>query len=239
MKTTIDWPPPYTLRHSPRARSVRLQICTKKGLQLIVPRWFKREEAPQILCQHRSWIERTWLRVKPQSKISEPETLPESVHLLAINEIWQIHYRISDSSAVQLETKADGQLEITGKIHSHSHIRSVLLNWLKSRGRKVLIPWLDDVSLRTQLRYTKVGIRSTTTRWGSCSFKKHISLNCKLLLLPRTLVEHILLHELCHTVYMNHSRQFWDLVKSFDPDCHLLRKELKQTNRYIPTWIEE
>ncbi len=239
MKNTFEWPPLYTLRHSSRARSVRLQICAKRGLQLIVPRWFNMREAPNILQQHRPWIERTWMRIKPQSCVDEAQLLPEDLHLLAINEIWQIRYQPSDYQTIRLEINPMHQLVLTGKTHSQQLIRIALLDWLKSRAQDSLIPWLENISARTGLRYAKVGIRSTTTRWGSCSLKKHISLNSKLLLLPSALVEHVLLHELCHTVYMNHSKQFWDLVKSFDPDCHLLRKQLKQASRHMPIWIEE
>lgn len=238
MKATLDWPPPYTLRRSPQARSVRLQICSKRGLQIIAPAWFNSYEAPIILQQHRNWIERTWTRIQPQLSPIGPIQLPEQIHLQAMDEIWQIYYQPSHVNGVRIKINAM-QIIVSGKTENKGLVKTALQGWLKRRAQHCLVPWLERVSTRTGLQFAKVGIRSATTRWGSCSAKKNISLNCKLLLLPANLVEHVLLHELCHTIYMNHSKQFWDLVRSFDSDCHVLRKQLKQAHHHMPAWIEE
>jgi YgjP-like, metallopeptidase domain len=52
-------------------------------------------------------------------------------------------------------------------------------------------------------------VKSQRTRWASCSAKKNLSLNTKLLFLSPDLVRYVLIHELCHTVYMDHSKEFW------------------------------
>ena len=91
------------------------------------------------------------------------------------------------------------------------------------------LPAIDDVFLRRQaliilpeklsqlakihsFNYKTVRIRKSRTRWGSCSSQKVINLSLYLLLLPNHLIEYVLLHELCHTVQMNHSSAFWDLL---------------------------
>ena len=54
-----------------------------------------------------------------------------------------------------------------------------------------------------------VSIREQRTRWGSCSHKNNISLNLKLVLLPKELIDYVMLHELVHTRIHNHSKKFW------------------------------
>ncbi len=238
--TPLNWPPPFTLRKSLRARSIRLQICARKGLQLIVPRGFNPQEAGVVLQQHRRWIERAWGRIEPQAGVKKPIRFPEQLQLLALDEVWQVHYYPMDINLVRLQVNAvRKQLTLHGKTSNLSLVRCILLTWLKKRAKHSLILQLEEISKQTGLHYSKVSIRNTTTRWGSCSAKKNISLNCKLLFLPPKLVDHVLLHELCHTVHLNHSRQFWDLVRTFDADCHDLRKQLKQAHRYMPDWFEE
>lgn len=80
--------------------------------------------------------------------------------------------------------------------------------------------------------YNKVYIKNNKSNWGSCSSKKNINLNLKLVLLPQELIDSVILHELCHLRYLNHSSEFHNLLNSLlNGKEKLLRKQLKN---YIP-----
>ena len=67
-----------------------------------------------------------------------------------------------------------------------------------------------------------------TSRWGSCNLQKHISLNSALVYLPQNLIEYVIIHELCHIKFLNHSHKFWKLVENYIPNYSKLEQELKQ-----------
>jgi predicted metal-dependent hydrolase len=69
-------------------------------------------------------------------------------------------------------------------------------------GMITSIPWLKRVSKKTGLSYAAASIRQQT-RWGSCSSRRLINLNARLLFLPPNLVTYVLVHELCHTKHLN------------------------------------
>ncbi len=71
---------------------------------------------------------------------------------------------------------------------------------------------LAEVSERTGLKYRRVTVRKTHSRWGSCTREGNISLSLYLAALPDELVEYVCIHELCHTVHPNHSSEFHALV---------------------------
>lgn len=240
MTYLCQWPPPFTLRHSARVRSVRLRICARRGLELIVPRHFDLARSSDVLQQHRSWIEKAWQRIKPQvNGVLEPEVSPQQLHLQALDETWHIDYLPEKPrGALWCTLHEEKRLIVYARHTSTRIVKKILLQWLNVRGQDYLLPRLEKISQQTGLSYARASVRHATTRWGSCSAHKNISLNCKLLFLPDHLVEYVLVHELCHTVHLNHSRQFWDLVKQFNPQCHQWRKELKQANRDVPLWVE-
>ena len=66
-----------------------------------------------------------------------------------------------------------------------------------------------------------------------------ICLNYKLLFLPPQITRYVLIHELCHTVHMNHSKEFWQLVKKNDPLYKQWDHDLKNANQYIPQWLQD
>lgn len=87
---------------------------------------------------------------------------------------------------------------------------------------------LEECSKRTGLRYRKVTVRKTHSRWGSCTREGNISLSLYLAALPDELVEYVCIHELCHTVHPNHSVEFHALVDFYtDGREKVLQKELK------------
>jgi hypothetical protein len=57
------------------------------------------------------------------------------------------------------------------------------------------------------------------------------------LFLPAELVRYILIHELCHTVHLNHSREFWSLVARFEPRWKSLDAQMNGACKYVPLWV--
>src|SRR5437660_1296677 len=73
-------------------------------------------------------------------------------------------------------------------------------------------------------------------RWARRSASKNLSLNTKLLFLSPDLVRYVLIHELCHTVHMNHSGDFWRLVACHEPGYRVLDQALRAAWKTVPQW---
>ena len=76
-------------------------------------------------------------------------------------------------------------------------------------------------------KYSKIEIKGYKTRWGSCDKYKKITLNYKLSMLDKELIDYVIIHELCHLKHLNHSKNFHNLVKSYLQNEQILRKKLK------------
>jgi predicted metal-dependent hydrolase len=72
-------------------------------------------------------------------------------------------------------------------------------------------------SQRIGVRYTRIAIRDTRSRWGSCSSRGALSFTWRLALAPRHILDYVVVHELCHLVHMDHSKRFWSLVERVRP----------------------
>lgn len=79
----------------------------------------------------------------------------------------------------------------------------------------------------------KLYLRSQRTKWGTCSSKGNISLNWRLVMCPEFVQEYIILHELCHTRHLNHSKAFWELVSLHCPDYKTAHNWLKKQGNLV------
>jgi predicted metal-dependent hydrolase len=83
-----------------------------------------------------------------------------------------------------------------------------------------------------------VRVRNQNGRWGSCSPRGGISLNAKLLLLPRPLAQNVVLHELCHIRHRNHGPDFWAELRRLDPETDANEALLRRAWEGLPVWTK-
>lgn len=86
---------------------------------------------------------------------------------------------------------------------------------------------IDEVQLHHNFVFKDIKIRNQKTRWGSCSSKGNLNFNYKIVKLPYELAKYLVIHELCHLEYLDHSRNFWKLVETLEPNYKQLQKALK------------
>lgn len=84
---------------------------------------------------------------------------------------------------------------------------------------------------------TKVTVRNQRSRWGSCSPSGHICLNWRLVLMPDSVRDYVLIHELMHLRQLNHSRRFWRLVEKACPEFEAARQWLRDNRHLLETHI--
>ena len=76
--------------------------------------------------------------------------------------------------------------------------------------------------------YNRIAIKDTKTRWGSCSRDGNLNFSFRLVLEPLELLDYVVVHELCHRLHMNHSKEFWREVERVIPDYKERRRKLNR-----------
>ncbi|MDD5677217.1 MAG: SprT family zinc-dependent metalloprotease [Kiritimatiellae bacterium] len=229
----------FTVRESSRARYVRLLVTPQRGLEVIVPRGYSHSRIPPIIEKKHQWIRSSLDRVEAYRTRFPPSPawkIPERIAFPAIQRTWQVEIYPEETRQVTVRENSKGLLQLRGNVGQAIACRAALHRWWLRQGRHHLIPLLREISRETGWSFDHATVRRQRTRWGSCSRRKSVSLNVKLLLLTPELVRYVMIHELCHTQEMNHARRFWHLVQTECPDFRALNKILRQAWNTLPEW---
>lgn len=218
---------------------MQLKVNLYGYVEVIVPYGSAIHTIPDFVDQHHDWITRTIQKLQIRHGKINPDKnrlLPRKIELTAIHKYWDIKYINTHLSNKISLYPAPHCMTVSGDTQNRLLVQKILKKWLTQQGKTHLVPWLTKVSQQSGLGVNKITIRGQKTRWGSCSSKKNISLNYKLLFLPPALVHYVFIHELCHTQHLNHSNKFWTLVKTHDPEFKCKDDKLLNANQYVPMW---
>ncbi|MCI8481707.1 MAG: M48 family metallopeptidase [Clostridia bacterium] len=100
-------------------------------------------------------------------------------------------------------------------------------NYTKQEFIQIVEENVKDLIQLTNLKPNRVRIRDIHYAWGTCSSNRNITINQKLICYSKKAIRYVILHELCHLEYMNHSGKFWELLETYMPDYKEAKKELK------------
>ncbi|MCF6188843.1 MAG: M48 family metallopeptidase [Cocleimonas sp.] len=222
---------PYKLVKSKRAKYVRIKVSTSGEVSVVLPQGIAAKHAHGFIQKKSEWIAKT-IKAMPEE---ENNSFPETLDLKLLDELWSINYKHTPPLLhdIKLKQISSNTLDIRVATDGWADIKKLLNKWLRLKAKKVFPEMLESLAEEHGFHFNKISIRSQKTRWGSCASNKNISLNSKLLLMPENVVKYVMIHELCHTIEMNHSTKFWDLVEDCDPQYRDNRKQLKMLGKLI------
>ncbi len=209
------------------SRYVRLGVTPagdiKVSAPLLTPMYFiknivrkSRKELAQMVGQYRThYVEDTKVGKSHQFVIEHTQEQPEVIYKKPL-----IVARIRDENDI-LENAFQ------------SEIRALVAKALRNEAKAYLPRRIEYIASQYGFSYEKLRFSHAKSRWGSCNSDGTISLNIALMKLPFELIDYVIIHELSHTRYLNHSKEFWALVQQCDSNYKNHRKILKNHSPHI------
>jgi len=221
---------PFAVRVSPRARRLTARVHIGGRVEIVVPVGVNARTVRDFVQRFTPWIDRKVAAMQCFGLPSEP--VPAGIEFALTGERFAVEWL--RSSKPRLDEGA-GLIEVQAP--DERGARELLQNWLKRAAHERLAPRLLQLAQELEFSIARVSIRSQRTRWGSCSTRGTVTLNCSLVFLKVDVVRYLFIHELAHTKHMNHSAKFWRLVEQIEPDYRRLDRDLLASWRTVPGWV--
>ena len=199
-------------------------------VEIVVPVGVNARAVREFVQRFTPWIDR---KVAAMQCFAQPAAaVPERIDFAYSGERFEVEWHKSLTRGISLHGD-----RLLVRAQDSGNAREKLQEWLKQAAEGRLSPRLFQLARDLGYPVKRVVIRCQRTRWGSCSTRGTVSLNCSLMFLEPNVVRYLFVHELAHTQHMNHSPAFWRLVESLEPDYRRLDRELLAGWRTVPLWV--
>ena len=216
---------PLLVRYRKEARYMRLRLNYRNQVTISAPSHLSEDQVLSFLKSKYAWLERQMATTPEVADLSD--WLRKHSFLSASGQRFHVCVRSEACRRAQYRFEEEGPTVIFCIPKSNENPEHTLLNLVRFFSKDALACRLNHLARKLNLNVRRLTVRDQASRWGSCSSKRGISLNWRLVLLEPGLQDYVILHELAHLTEMNHSKRFWDLLESYDPCCWEHESELK------------
>lgn len=233
-KRTIDF---SIQRSSRRRKTVAIVVDPEQGVLLKAPAHVDQDTLKAIALDKGRWItQKIKGHEEMQIEVASRELVSgESIRYLGRNYILKIipDKLLTGTGFCRLKGKS---LEIYVPQHFKRAQRDITIqnairHWYKEKADQYLSARVSFYAERMGLSYGQIMIREQKKRWASCDSRGNLRFNWQIIMAPPSLIDYVVVHELCHIRIRNHSKAFWNLLKSTLPDYKERKEVLRQDGR--------
>jgi predicted metal-dependent hydrolase len=203
----------FELRESPRRRTVEIAIERDGSLVLVTPPHIPHEELERIVEQRRFWIYSKLIKKESYRAPTGTKTYLPGEGFYYLGRSYRL--RLVDTAKTPLQLY-QSRFEL---VRSQQHRgQEHFIQWYRTHLHPHLETTINPLINRVGASPRSLQVRELGYRWGSCSPRNDLYFHWRVAMLPRSMIEYIVVHELVHLIEPHHNRAFWDRVARILPD---------------------
>lgn len=211
------------IKRTDRKRTIQIKVANGR-VEVLVPKRTSQAEIESVLQRKRAWIDKQLAEQAarppvPKRQFVSGETVPYlgTPHTLEVL-----------SARAQSGQIIEDRVIISSPRQSATSIRNALIKFYRAEAAALFDDKISHFAERVGAEPSRVDIKTYKRRWGSCNRRREITFNWKLIMAPEPIIDHVVVHELCHLHHFDHSPQFWQKVYAIIPDYKDRHHWLKQ-----------
>ena len=206
-----------------KIKNVYIQI--KNGKVVVkAPNRLSEKKIFDIINSKKEWIYEKINNLK-ENKIKDGS----KIYILGKPYVLKIYFIKEAEENIQI---SEGNLQITlpqsrKNKNNNEIINELVSSFYKKIAEKEVSMAMALVTRFVGIKPNKYRVKKLKTAWGTCTSNKNITINSELMKFDREVIQYVVLHEICHLKYMNHSNEFWNMVEKYMANYKEIRKRLK------------
>jgi predicted metal-dependent hydrolase len=228
---------PYDITYSPRRKSISIIVHHTKRVEIKAPTGTPTSFIHGLAEKKVTWIVKRLMILDSMKVLQVERQYREGELFFFLGSPCTLSLmRVTGTGGIRYD---EGNLMVTipYSLPDHDHpryIRQIVLDWYRDQASRVIREQIQDYATIIGVGPPSFKLKNVRRRWGSCNHENKLNFNIRLVMAPINLIEYVVLHELCHIMHKNHSREFWESLREVMPDYRERRNLLKREgHRYV------
>jgi predicted metal-dependent hydrolase len=223
----------YEIKRGKRKKTVAIQVAPSSTVSVFTPQFLREEKIRLIVQRKARWIAEKQDLMRRNRHLYAPKEFVSGESFPYLGRQYRLQITSSPDEGGggcrlirgRLQVEVDPGTEDEGRKRA---AREALIGWYRTRAedkiRERAARFLEQIEKGPE----SIEIKDQKRRWGSCSHRGTLRFNWKLILAPLSLLDYVVLHELCHLKHPYHSAPFWRAVQAIIPDYQARRDRLRE-----------
>ena len=208
-----------------KRKTVALIVEQDGSLTVRAPERLSKRMIEALVREREDWIREKQVLVRGEYLQNRPRQVVEGEEFFYLGKPYLLVIVDRINPALSLT----GRFELSR--YKQDKAEQVFVDWYRDQARSLLHDLVSEFARKYGYQYRRIRITGAKKRWGSCNSRGGLNFSWQLVMLPYEIIEYVVLHELVHTEFPNHSQSFWQKLESDMPDSSLRRNWLRDNGR--------
>lgn len=227
----------YQIKHNDRIikfsveyrkrKSLAIQIIASNDIRVLVPKTISKQQILDLVESKANWIVAKLDIISKREQLAVPKQFVNGELFHYLGREYKLVITLTKQTKQPEVILKSSEIHIIASSTTETDIKAILIQWYKEQAMKLLAERVALYGKTIGVQPTKIRLSNAQKRWGSCSSKGSLLINWRLVMAPLEVFDYVVVHELCHLVHLNHSKDYWNLVRSIIPNYQQRKEWLK------------
>lgn len=203
--------PKYNVIYKKR-KTIGLEIKNNGTIEVKAPIGTKKSTIDDVLTKKELWINSVLKKLEKREYLKENE-------IMLYGKIYKIIIKEDKEILRELVKISESSIFVYTK--NKENVKFIIKAYLKKMALNYITKRVHDFKDIFKIETKTIKIKEQKSIWGSCSYDNKLSFNFKLIMAESFAIDYVIIHEMCHMIHKNHSKEYWNLVESIMPDYRI------------------
>jgi predicted metal-dependent hydrolase len=208
-------------------KSIKIEIKPPGIINVIIPCYARESDALFLVKNKSKWIIDKLKEVREAQKLKFERKLINGEKILYLGREYEIEIKKQDKKIISVNFQSN-KFHILTFNNDEEMLKKAINEWYKKQAQIKIVEIVDHYKKYLDVEPNSVKAKKQKKRWGTCTSTGNIYINYRIIMAPEKIIDYLVVHELCHMVHMNHSKDFWGLVEKIIPDYKDRKEWLKK-----------